>query len=233
MLRCVRETRRRRAVSFLELDGKTIVVFGVADKKSVAYTVGEILRSEGANVIYSVHTPARRDSVTRLLPAASELHVCDVEKQEEIDALARAIGEQHRRIDGIVHSIAFANYARGPRAFHETDRSDFLRAIDVSCFSLIAVANAFKELLQPDAAVVTISISSTRMAAENYGHLAPAKAALDSSLVFLAKSFGTFSRVRFNAVCAGLLKTNASAGHSGLRGQLSLRRAGDLAQAGG
>ncbi len=72
-----------------------------------------------------------------------------------------------------------------------------------------------KDLLDPDASVVTISISTTRMASENYGFMAPVKAALDSSIAFLAKSFSRFSRVRFNAVCPGLLKTSASAGIPG------------------
>ena len=79
---------------------------------------------------------------------------------------------------------------------------------------------------------MTISISTTRMASENYGFMAPIKAALDSSLAFLAKSFSRFSRVRFNAVAPGLLKTSASAGIPGLRRFLPLRRAGDAAQAG-
>ena len=70
-------------------------------------------------------------------------------------------------------------------------------------------------MLDNDASVVTVSISTTRMAAENYGYMAPAKAALDSSLCFLAKSFSAFSRVRFNSVNAGLLKTSASAGIPG------------------
>jgi enoyl-[acyl-carrier protein] reductase I len=90
-----------------------------------------------------------------------------------------------------------------------------LQAVDVSCFSLIALCNALKDLLDADASVVTISISTTRMASENYGYMAPIKAALDSSLAFLAKSFSQFSRVRFNAVAPGLLKTSASAGIPG------------------
>lgn len=94
-------------------------------------------------------------------------------------------------------------------------RQAFLRAIDISCYSLVALVNAFREQFDPDASVVTISISTTRMAAENYGFMAPVKAALDSSLAFLAKSFSTFSRVRFNAVAPGLLKTSASAGIPG------------------
>ena len=79
----------------------------------------------------------------------------------------------------------------------------------------MALANALRDQLDPDASVVTISISTTRMASENYGFMAPVKAALDSSLAFLAKSFSSFSRVRFNAVAPGLLKTSASAGIPG------------------
>ena len=123
--------------------------------------------------------------------------------------------EKYDRLDGFVHSIAFADYAGEPKPFHETAKRDFLRAFDISCFSLVAVSNALKDLLAPDASVVTISISTTRMASENYGYMAPIKAALDSSLAFLAKSFSRFSQVRFNAVAPGLLKTSASAGIPG------------------
>lgn len=101
------------------------------------------------------------------------------------------------------------------KPFHETPKRAFLRAVDISCYSLIAVCNALKDLLEPDASVVTVSISTTRMASENYGYMAPIKAALDSSLAFLTKSFSRFSQVRFNAVAPGLLKTSASAGIPG------------------
>src|SRR5258705_5791830 len=87
--------------------------------------------------------------------------------------------------------------------------------MEISWYSLISVSNALKDLLAPDASVVTVSISTTRMASENYGYMAPIKAALDSSLAFLAKSFSRFSHVRFNAVAPGLLKTSASAGIPG------------------
>ena len=101
------------------------------------------------------------------------------------------------------------------KPFHETPKRAFLRAVDISCYSLLAISDAFKALLDPEGSVVTISISTTRMASENYGYMGPVKAALDSSLAFLAKSFSAFSRVRFNAVAAGLLKTSASAGIPG------------------
>ena len=90
-----------------------------------------------------------------------------------------------------------------------------MQAVDISCYSLIAIANAFKEVLDERASVVAISISTTRMAVESYGYMAPVKAALDSTIAFLAKSFSRFSKVRFNAVRAGLLKTSASAGIPG------------------
>ena len=201
-------------MSFLGLEGKTFVLFGIANKKSVAWHVGELLAEEGAKVVYVVRSEARRESITKLLPGA-EVHVCDVEDDAQIIRVRAAIAANHSVIHGILHSIAFANYSEGIKPFHETKRSDFLQALSVSCYSFIAVANAFRDILDRNASVVTISISTTRMAAENYGYMAPVKAALDSSLCFLAKSFSAFSNVRFNAVCAGLLKTSASAGIPG------------------
>jgi len=111
--------------------------------------------------------------------------------------------------------VAFANYSDGFGAFHETQKQDFLQAMDVSCFSLVSIVRELKPLLDEDASIVTMSISTTKMAAENYGYMAPIKAALDSSVVFLAKSLSSDTRVRVNAVGASLLKTSASAGIPG------------------
>ena len=174
-----------------------------------------LLVEAGAKVIHVVRSEQRAETAAKLFPD-SPVFVCDVEDEANIirvrDEIAGRIAEP---IDGIVHSIAFANYSEGMRPFHQTRKQDFLQAMDISCFSLIAIANHFKELLAKQASVVTISISSTRMAAENYGYMGPVKAALESSLCFLAKSFSAFSEIRFNAVCPGLLKTSASAGIPG------------------
>lgn len=199
---------------FLQLHGKSVLVFGVATRKSVAYHIGATLAAAGVNVVYVVRSEARRASIAKLFPDA-EIHVCDVEFEDQIARLRDELTQRGHRFDGLVHSIAFADYSEGMRPFHETGKRQFLRAVDISCYSLLALSNALKELLSPDASVVTISISTTRMASENYGYMAPIKAALDSSLAFLAKSFSTFSRVRFNAVGPGLLKTSASAGIPG------------------
>jgi enoyl-[acyl-carrier protein] reductase I len=202
---------------WLGLSGKTVLVAGLANRKSVAWHVGKRLEEAGARAIHSVHTQKRRVDVLKLLAdgqGAADVLVCDVEKQTEIDALAAELSRRGVALDGLVHSIAFASYSGGPRPFHETSREDFLRAIDVSCFSLVALSNAVKGLFAPKASVVAISISTTRMAAENYGAMAPVKAALDSAIVFLAKSFSQ-AGVRFNAVGAGPLKTASSAGIPG------------------
>jgi len=199
---------------FLQLEEKTFVVFGVANRKSVAYHIAKTLEEAGATVVYVVRSAERRESLAKLLKDR-EVLICDVEDQQQIDRVRDEVAAAHPVIDGLVHSIAFASYDEGMRPFHETGRAQFLQAVDISCFSLISLANAFKDLFTPDASVVAISISTTRMASENYGYMAPIKAALDSSLAFLAKSFSNFSRVRFNAVGPGLLKTSASAGIPG------------------
>lgn len=199
---------------FLQLAGKRIVVFGVANRKSVAHHIGCQLEEVGAEVIYVVRSPLRREALAKRKPEA-EIHVCDVAVDEQIEQLRETLAHRHRSIYGLVHSIAFADYGDRPRPFHETPKEAFLQSVDVSCFSLIALANALRDQLEPDGSVVTISISTTRMASENYGWMAPVKAALDSSLAFLAKSFSRFSQVRFNAVAPGLLKTSASAGIPG------------------
>ncbi len=141
--------------------------------------------------------------------------MCDVEHQDQIESLADQLESDKVTLAGLVHSIAFADYPEGIRPFHETTRAQFLQAIDISAFSLTNVCNALKDRLAKDASVVTIGISTTRMASESYGFMAPIKAALESSLAFLTKSFSRFSEVRFNAVAAGLLKTSASAGIPG------------------
>lgn len=201
-------------MDFLELAGKTIVVLGVANRKSVAYQIARTLEEAGAKVLYVVRSEERRASLARILPDA-EFHICDVEQDGAIERVRDAIIARYPRIDGLVHSIAFADYSDGIKPFHETGKRQFLQALDISCYSLIALSNAFREHLAADASVVTISISTTRMASESYGFMAPIKAALDSSLAFLTKSFSAFSRVRFNAVGPSLLKTSASAGIPG------------------
>ena len=202
-------------MSFLGLEGKTFLVFGVANRRSVAWAIGRSLEEEGARVVYSVRSDERRKSLDALLGKRA-VHVCDVEKEGDVDILAAAVASSGLGpLAGIVHSIAFANYSEGLQPFHATKRRDFLQASAVSSFSLVEIARAFRPLLARDASVVTIGISSLLVTPDNYGYMGPIKAALESTSRFLAKSFSADSEVRFNVVGSGPLKTSASAGIPG------------------
>jgi len=201
-------------MSYLNVENKKFLIFGVANKRSVAYHIAKKLVENGAIVINSVQNEKNASAVQKLFPD-TETYLCDVENENDINALAAILKEKHVRIHGIVHSLAYANYSEGFKPFYETKKKDFLQAMDISCFSLIAISNAMRDIIDKDGSVITISISATNMAVENYGYMAPVKAALDSSICFLAKSFSKFSNIRFNAIAASLLKTSASAGIPG------------------
>jgi enoyl-[acyl-carrier protein] reductase I len=202
-------------MSFLGLKGKTVLVFGVANKRSVAWAIGKTLEEEGARVVYSVRSDARRKSLEALL-GDRPVHVCDVEKEGDVERLAREVSAAGLApLQGIVHSIAFANYSEGLKPFHATKRADFLQAASVSAFSLVEISRAFAPHLTRDASVVAIGISSLLVTPDNYGYMGPIKAALESSARFLAKSFSADTEVRFNIVGSGPLKTSASAGIPG------------------
>ena len=203
-------------MSFLGINGKTFLVVGVANRKSVAWSVAELLENEGAKVIYSVRSESRKKELEKALKGKAVL-VCDFEYEDQIEALGASIKAELNGdvLDGVLHSVAFANYTEGLKKFHETKRSDFLQATQISSFSLVELARICKPLLSKSSSVVTIGISSTEVTAENYGYMAPIKASLDASIRYLAKSFSHDGETRFNSVNAGPLKTSASAGIPG------------------
>jgi len=154
---------------FLKLTGKSFLVFGVANRKSVGWLIARSLEEQGATVIYSVRSEARRKSLETLL-AGKPVFICDVEHDGAAARLASEVAAAgHAPLHGLVHSIAFANYSEGFKAFHETKRADFLQATIVSAFSLVEIANAFKSHLATNASVVTIGISSLFVTPDNYG----------------------------------------------------------------
>jgi len=202
-------------MDFLQLRDKQFLITGVANRKSVAFHIARVLQEAGAKLRLTVRSPERRASVQKLFPDVP-IHLCDVGDDAQLARLHDEIASANAGpLAGFVHSVAFADYRDGIKPFHETSRAAFLQAVDISCYSLLGMAGALRDLFDPRASIVTISISTTRMASENYGFMAPAKAALDSSVAFLAKSLSQTSQIRCNAVCAGLLKTSASAGIPG------------------
>ncbi|KUG24006.1 enoyl-acp reductase [hydrocarbon metagenome] len=199
-------------MDFIQLSGKKYLVSGVANKKSVAFFVAKGLIDNGAEVIFSVQNEDNHLKAQKLFPDSTIL-ICNVESDESIRQLGEYFEKNNIRLSGFVHSIAFANYSEGIKPFHETKTDDFLQATNISCFSLVTMANALKNYFEESASIVTISISNTRATA--YGYMGPIKAALDATVAFLAKSLSEISKVRVNAVCAGPLKTSASAGIPG------------------
>ncbi len=190
----------------MKLEGKTYFIAGVANKKSVAYHTAKVLMEQGARCIFSAQHAENLAKVKKLFPDSMSF-ILDVENQNQMEDLSSNF---ESKIDGLLHSIAFANFSEGPRPFHETKLQDFMQACHISSFSLVQMANALKDQFTPDASVVTISISNTL--ATSYGYLGPIKAMLETTCAYLAKSFSEFSNVRFNSVGAGPLKTSASAG---------------------
>lgn len=196
-------------MDFLGIQNKIFYIAGVANKKSVAYFTARTLMEAGAKCLFSVQREEQLEGLKKLFPDAP-VFVCDVENKRDLADLHSHIARHTKKLDGYLHSLAFANFSDGIKPFLETKREDYLQAAQISCFSLVETSNALKELLTQDASIVTISISNTR--ATSYGYLGPIKAMLDATVPFLAKSFSEYSRVRVNAVGAGPLKTSASAG---------------------
>lgn len=199
-------------MDFLQLAGKRFLIFGVSNRKSVAWAIAQSLESLGASVVYSVRSEARKEALAKLL-GDRLCFTCDVEEEGAVERLAGELGP-HGPFDGFVHSIAFANYTEGTDSFEKTPRGDFMQAMQISAFSLVEMSKALKPLLNETASVVSIGISSYVTAA-SYGYMSPVKSALEGCTRFLAKAFSKYGEIRFNTVNAGPLKTKSSAGIPG------------------
>ena len=199
-------------MSFLNVEDKVFLITGVSNKKSVAFHTAKTLKEFGAKLIFSVQTEDHQTRVKKLFPD-EKIYLLNVEDEDAIKRFGKELLTDNIKLAGMLHSIAFANYSEGIKPFHETIYKDYVQANHISVFSLISLSNSILPCLENDASVVTVSISNTR--ATNYGYMGPLKAALDSSVAFLAKSFSGHSNIRFNAICSGPLKTSASAGIPG------------------
>ena len=198
-------------MNFLDIKDKSFLITGASNKKSIATFVAKTLIEQGARPIFLVQSEVHRERMERIF-SDSPFYICDVDSEDSLAVFAEKFTTGHREIAGMLHCIAFANY-QNPRPFIETKSCDFLQAFNISCLSFIRLSNILRPSLLNDASMVTLSISNTKAAA--YGYLGPIKAALDSTVAFLAQSFAKFSNIRVNAVCSGPLKTAAAAGIPG------------------
>jgi enoyl-[acyl-carrier protein] reductase I len=193
----------------MNFNGKTFFITGVANKKSIAYHSAKVISTNGGSLIFSAQNEKNLEKIQKLFPESPSF-ILDVENIDDMNSLKENISKYTKVLDGFLHSIAFANFSEGPKPFHETNLKDYMQACHISSFSLTQISNELKDLFTENASVVTISISNTL--ATSYGYLGPIKAMLETSVAYLAKSFSEFSKVRFNSVAAGPLKTSASAG---------------------
>ncbi|WP_110929109.1 enoyl-ACP reductase FabI [Bacillus massiliglaciei] len=202
----------------LSLKGKTYVVMGIANKRSIAWGVARSLHEAGASLIFTYGKERTGKSVRELaaaLEGAEPLIIqCDVTKDEDIERCFQEIKEQAGTIDGIAHSIAFANKEELDGEFVNTSREGFLLAHNISSFSLTAVSKAAKELMPNGGSIVTMTYLGGERVMQNYNIMGVAKASLEASVKYLANDLGKHN-IRVNAVSAGPIRTLSAKGVRG------------------
>ncbi len=201
------------------------MVMGVANKRSIAWGCAEQIKSQGGEVVCSYQNDRLEKSLLKLGLAEEEMVECDVASDESIDAAFDQVKEKFGQIDGLVHAVAFAPKNELVGSILNSSREGYLTAQNISSYSLIAVAKAAqeKELLAPKASIVTLTFIGSERAITNYNTMGIAKAALESSVRYLARDLGkTGSRV--NAISAGAMKTLAVTGIAGNKDLLEQSR---------
>ncbi len=201
-----------------QLDGRTALVFGVATRHSIAWAVAEKLNAEGARVGLVYRRPETARRIKPLVEAigAEIALLCDVRDDTAIAEVMRQTGETFGLLDILVHALANAPRAALEGRFTDTSRTDFQAALDVSAYSLVALARAAEPLLRPGASIITLSAIGSRRVIPGYNVMGVAKAALEASVRQLAVDLGP-QGVRVNAVSAGAVRTVAAMGVRGFR----------------
>lgn len=194
-------------------DGKKILVLGVANQKSIAWAISEALHKEGAELAFTYVNEAIEKRVRPLAESIGCPNVlpCDVQSDTEIDNLFAELKTRWGRIDGIVHSVAYAERDDLQNRFSQTTRKGFQTALDVSAYSLIAVAGKAAPLMTEGGSIITLTYLGSQRAITNYNVMGVAKAALESSVRYLAADLGE-QNVRVNALSAGPIRTLAASG---------------------
>jgi enoyl-[acyl-carrier protein] reductase I len=200
----------------IDLKGKVAVVFGLANKRSIAYSVAQKLAEAGATLVLSYQSERLQREAEELLAdlgqsGTGRAFQCDVSRDEEIDALFANISAVFPKIDVLIHSVAFAPADAIKNDFLLTAREDFRIAHDVSVYSLIAVARGAAPLMTDGGAMLTLTYYGSEKVFPNYNVMGVAKAALEATVRYLAASLGP-KNIRVNAVSAGPIKTLAARG---------------------
>ncbi|AYE60268.1 enoyl-[acyl-carrier-protein] reductase FabI [Lactiplantibacillus plantarum] len=193
------------------LSGKTIVVMGMANQRSIAWGCTEALIAQGAQVILTYQNDRLKQSLQRFVAPDVPLIACDVADDDNVDRAFASIKQQYGAIDGIIHAIAYADKATLEGDFVNTTKAGYDLAQNISAYSLIAVARAARPMLKPGASLVTLTYFGSERAVPNYNMMGVAKAALEANVRYLARDLGP-QQVRVNAISAGAVKTLAVTG---------------------
>jgi enoyl-[acyl-carrier protein] reductase I len=200
------------------LEGKKALIFGIANKNSIGWAIAQALAREGASLALSYIEPMERrvKELAEQIPGTSTLQ-CDVQNDEELDAAFAKTGEIFGgKLDILIHSVAFAPKNALENPFYQTSRQDFFTALDVSAYSLTAMARRALPLMQAagGGSILTLTYQASGRVMPKYNVMAVAKAALECSVRYLAFELGEFN-IRVNAISAGALNTLAARGISG------------------
>lgn len=205
------------------LEGRTGIIFGVANKRSIAWGIAQALSHEGMRLAFTYQGDRLKESVEALsstLPG-SLLLPCDVTNDAEIDTVFNAVGEKFGKLDALVHAVAFAPREDLENEFVKTSRDGFKTAHDISAYSLVALTRAAVPLMQKagEGSVVALSYYGAEKAVEGYNVMGVAKASLEASVRYLASNLGP-QKIRVNAISAGPVNTLAARGIKGFTGML-------------
>jgi enoyl-[acyl-carrier protein] reductase I len=200
------------------LEGKTALIFGLANERSIAWGITQAMHREGAKIGISYAGEALE---RRVKPLAEKIDCkwveeCDVTKDEHITAIADKAKTDFGQVDVVVHSIAFAGRDELSGPYYNTSREGFKNAMDISVFSFVALARAFRTILRPGGSLLCMTYYGSVKVAPHYNVMGVAKAALESSTRYLAYDLGP-EKIRVNAISAGPIRTLAAAGVGGFR----------------
>ena len=205
------------------LEGKTGLVFGVANKRSIAWAIAQALAREGMRLGFTYQGERLKESVGALTETMSDslLLPCDVTNDQEIDAVFREVDEKFGRLDTLIHSVAFAPREDLENEFVKTSREGFKTAHDISAYSLVILTRAALPLFEKSGggSVVALTYYGAEKAVEGYNVMVVAKASLEASVRYLAANLGP-KNVRVNAISAGPVNTLAARGIKGFTGML-------------
>lgn len=193
------------------LSGKTIVVMGAANQRSIAWGCTEALMAQGAQVILTYQNDRLKQSLQRFVAPEVPLIACDVADDDNVDQAFATIKQQYGALDGIIHAIAYADKATLEGDFVDTTKAGYDLAQNISAYSLIAIARAARPMLKPGASLVTLTYFGSERAVPNYNMMGVAKAALEANVRYLARDLGP-QQIRVNAISAGAVKTLAVTG---------------------